>query len=241
MVDLRTIFGIFNKTKRRREGVGRELAPPLTELCTRLSAPANLLSLADSMTIDLSSSVDKRPIVLSLVVMAAAGHFVGRLRWDPQKGLWEGSERYLRDANLDVITAEAIVWIQFLMGRFWTADLTKHRENFERVGPGTFSTASKLALAVIKDETGFDFEAQCIQRRMLYLEAMKEGGVSFEPFATIVLRSIGRRSLAEPLRAIKSLPPWTPLALNVSIFFSTAPQAFYETFQNLLKEWSDRF
>ena len=53
------------------------------------------------------SSIDKRAVVLSLVIMAGAGHLVGRLQWD-RSGMWEGSQRYLRDTNLDVITVEAI-------------------------------------------------------------------------------------------------------------------------------------
>src|SRR5947209_930663 len=87
IVGLPMIFGIFRNAK----------PPPLTAFCTKLSAPANLLKLADGMTTGASSSIDKRTVVLSLVIMAAAGHFVGGLRWDRQKGMWEGSRRYLRD------------------------------------------------------------------------------------------------------------------------------------------------
>jgi hypothetical protein len=100
------IFGMFGNPK----------PPPLSAFCTKLSAPANLLKLADSMTTGTSSNIDKRGIVLSLVIMAAAGHFVRDLRWDRQKGMWEGSRRYLRHTNLDVITAEALVWVGFFDG-----------------------------------------------------------------------------------------------------------------------------
>jgi hypothetical protein len=228
------IFGIFGNTKP---------PPPLTAFCTKLSAPANLQKLADSMTTGTSSSIDKRAIVLSLVIMAAAGHFVGGLRWDRQKGMCQGSKQYLRHTNLDVITAEAIVWIHFLMGQFWKADQKKDHDMFERVGYVTTFTASRLALDMIETHTGCDFKARAIERRRLYLEAMKDGSVSYEPFATVVLRSVGCRSLAEPLKTVEPLPPleWTPLAMNVGIFYSTMPQAFYETFKNFLRGWSDRF
>src|SRR5262249_15135539 len=160
---------------------------------------------------------------LSLVIIAAAGHFVGGLRWDRQKGIWEGSRRYLRDTNLDVITAEAIVWIHFLMGRFWRADQKEDHEMFERAGYATLFTASRLFLDMIEEQTGFDFKARAIESRKFYQEGLKDGRVSYEQFATIVLRSIGCRSLAEPLKAAGALPPleWTPLVLNVSIFFAT--------------------
>jgi hypothetical protein len=56
-----------------------------------------------------STSVDKRSIIMSMLIMALAGDFVGKtLSWDKQNGSWEGSREYLRNTNLDVITAEAI-------------------------------------------------------------------------------------------------------------------------------------
>jgi hypothetical protein len=221
---------------------GKTKPPPFTSYCTELSAPENLLELADDMTNGPSSSIDKRAVVLSLVIMAGAGHFVEKLQWD-RSGMWEGSRRYLRDTNLDVITAEAIVWIHFLMGQFWFADRKKDHEMSERVGHGTLFTASQLTLGIIEKLTGCDFKARWIESRKLYLQALKDGGVSYEPFATTVLRSVGCRSLAEPLKTVEPLPPpeWTPLTLNVGIFFSTMPSAFYETFKNFLRGWSDRF
>jgi hypothetical protein len=174
--------------------------------------------------------------------MAGAGNFVSGLQWDAQKGrMWDGSQRFLRNTNLDVITAEAIIWIHFLMGRAFRSE-----NDFEmtgRIGHGTTFLAAQLALKMIENQTGFDFNASGIERRKLYLEAAKDGSVSFEPFATIVLRSVGRRSLAEPLKTMGRLPPleWTPLSLNVGVFFSTMPLGLYETFKNFLREWPDRF
>ncbi len=221
---------------------GNAKPPPLTASCSKLSVPENLFKMADGMTASSSSKVDKRAVVLELVVMGAAGHFVEGLRWE-RNGMWEGSRRYLRNTNLDVITAEAIVWIQFLMGRFWQADQKKDRDMFEQVGYGTLGVASRLELDMIEEHTGFDFNSKGAERRKSYLEALKDSSVSYEPFATTVLRSVGCRSLAEPLKAVGPLPPpeWTPLALNVSIFFSTMPAGFYETFKNFLRGWPDRF
>jgi hypothetical protein len=236
------IFGIFSKAK----------LPPLTAYCTKLSVPANLFNIAESITTDPSPGIDKRARVLSLVIMAAAGHFVGRLRWGALKGKWEGSRRYLRDTNLDVITAEAIIWVHFLMAGLRRADQKEDHDLYERVGEVTFSTASQLALAMIKKQTGFDFKARAIESRSLYYAAMKDKDVGrlpsdlpSDPFTITVLRSIGCRSLAEPLKSpsLELLPPpeWTPLAIKVSIFYSTMPEGFYKTFKEFLSVWSDRF
>ena len=91
--------------------------------------------------------------------------------------------------------------------------------------------------------TGFDFKATkyFAERFRYYQEAAKDGSVSFEPFATIVLKSAGRQSLADPLKDTGPFPPpeWIPLSLNVATFFATMPPKYYETFKNMLEEWSD--
>ena len=97
----------------------------LTAYCMKLSALAhtNLIEAVENITATNPASVDKRAIVLSQLIMRAAGHFVGEsLRWDKQEGMWEGSHQYLRDTNPDVITSEAIIWISFLMNQFWLVD-----------------------------------------------------------------------------------------------------------------------
>ena len=217
--------------------------PPLTTFCLKLSDPRSLVPLADKMTLGSSTSLDKRAGVLTLFIMGAAGDFVSGLRWDQQEGMWEGSQRYLSDTNLDVITAEAIVWIHFLVGRLWLADKKNDPDMFERLGRGTTHTAFELALSWIEDHTGFNFKPRAIERRKLYLEALKDNTVSFEPFATMVLRSVGCQSFAEPLKTIGLLGPseWTPLSMYVGIFYSTMVTGFYETFKNCLRQWSDRF
>jgi hypothetical protein len=223
------IFGIFGNSK----------PPPLTALST----PENLLEMVDRMTAGPPSKIDKRAIGLSLVILGAAGHFISGLRWDKQKGMWEASQRYLRQTNLDVITAEATVWIHFLMGRLWQADQKKEHEMFERIGYTSTGEAFQLVLQMIKEQTGFDFKARAVESRKLYLDALKDRSVSFEPFATTVLRSVGCQSLAEPLKAVGPLPPleWTPLTLNVATFFATMPLGFYETFKNFLRAGPERF
>jgi hypothetical protein len=104
------IFGIFGNPK----------LPPLTTTCIKLSAPekmaASVFKFAERER-DLRTTMDPRPLFLCAIIMAAAGYYVGRLRWERAAG-WEGSRRFLQNTNIDVITAEAIIWITFLMGRF---------------------------------------------------------------------------------------------------------------------------
>jgi hypothetical protein len=62
-----------------------------------------------------------------------------------------------------------------------------------------------------------------------------------EAFASVLFRSVGRRSLAEPLKLER--PPldleWGTINMALNIFFSTMPWAYYETFKNMLKDRPD--
>ena len=224
------IFGIFGKTK----------PPPLTAFCKKLDDPATLVRVANNMVVDRSAEfaeLNKRAVLLSSIAMGAAGHLVDKIL---DRG--EPGQRVLRETNLDVITAEAIVWIHFLMSRFWETDQKKSPEMLERVDDSTFVEALQFVLQNIGEQTGFDFKETTIERVKFYSEAIKDRNVSFEPFATIVFRSIGRQSLAEPLKALEAPPltlDWTYLTMQVGIFFSTMPLACYETFKNFMKEWPD--
>ena len=195
-----------------------------------------------AMNIDPASEYKRAQILFTLILMGA-GNFVGTLKWDAMGGAWEDSGKYLRETNLDVIAAEAIIWITFLMGQLWKNDQKKDREMFLRVGFVTVSTAGAMALQSIQSETGFDFETGATESRRLYLQAIKDGAGMIEPFASVVLRSIGKSSLASPPNMIGPLPPleFTPITFVVSTFFSTIPSGLYDTFKNILREWPDKF
>ena len=219
------IFGMFAKAKQ----------PPLTAFCTKLSVRKNLIRVAGIEATKASKPTDKRAVVLSLTIMAAAGFFVERFRWD--RAVWKSSRRYLRGTNLDVITAEAIVWVHSLLGKLWLDDALKDHEMIERIGPLTFFAASKLALRMVEAKTGFDFEKEAIERRKLYSEGLKDHKI-VEVFTTVLFRSVGRMSLAEPLRTVDELLPpleWMPLLHNVNTFFATMPLEYYKAFKGLLK------
>lgn len=216
--------------------------PPLTAFCMQLSKSENLLKAAHSMAISPSSGRDKRADVLLLVIMSAEGHFFETFRWDKHQ-MWEGSRKYLRDTTPDLITAEAIVWITFLLGQLRLADKKKDPEMFERVGNSTIYAASVFSLGFIKSETNFDFTARANESRKLYSQS-KKNNTLVEAFASVLLRSVGCRTLADPPKTITGLLPpseWVPINMVVSVFFSTIPVGIYDTFKNMLREWSDFF
>jgi hypothetical protein len=216
----------------------KTIPSPLTKFCTRLDD--NLGVGCRKMAATASGADNERTSrllnagPLSVLIMAASGHFGSKTL---HSKILQGSRRYLRETNLDVITAEASVWITFLMRQFWEHE--KDREMLERVAYETFSTAEDMTLRMIKSETGIDFTARAIERRKLYHQALKDDAL-FEAFASVVFRSIGCKSLAEPLKPngpkYMLAPEWTPICLYVAIFFKTMPQGYYDTFKNIVLE-----
>ena len=184
------IFGMFRSAKPSK--------PSLTEFCKLLSDPTALLNTANSLIADRSNTLDKRVEVLNLIVMGGAGDLVKDL--DSGMG-GDSSLRVLGDTNLDVITAEALVWVHFLIMGLWKNDPERNSEIFKRVNDSTFLVALKIALDAIESETGFDFREGAAERENFYIDAIKDRTVSFEPFATIVYRSLGRRIALSVSRA----------------------------------------
>jgi hypothetical protein len=142
-----------------------------------------------------------------------------------------------------VITAEAIIWMYFLMVRFYLAD-QKRALIDDFAFPQALSDALFVilsdALFVIQDKTRFDFEKTGFKRWQRYCESVENREDVSLVFASIVLHSVGRQSLAEPMKDLGPVPlvlEWAPLSIQVTIFFSTMPSAYYETYKNLLREW----
>jgi hypothetical protein len=220
--------------------------PPLTRFCTGISEPTEFIRFVDHMTEQRYGPIDPRGIVWAAAIMAAAGFFVRKLHWDGQEGLCEGSDQFFGNTNLDVITAEAIIWIGRIMQRLQKAEekAAEDDELKKRLGFGTSLHGHQVVLRFIERKTGVNFTDRATQSRRVYLEAEKEGVSPVEPFATIVLQCVGCQSLTEPLKAAPPFPPlmeWTQLTVNVSIFYTTMPDAFYEVFKNILRERPDQF
>ena len=248
------LFGLFGGAK----------PTPLTAFCKKMSDLNDLLRVANNLAVNRDAEfagLNKRAVLLNFMVMGAAGDLVTHL----DRGLdGNSSQRVLGNTNLDVITAEAAVWIHFLMISFWKADQKKSLEL--KVDDSTFIEALQFCLQTIGEQTGFDFKETMIERETLYFEAIKESegsdllqrtlgsehipegfrnvyrnvSFSFEPFATIVFRSIGRQSLAEPLKTVETPPltlDWSLLTTQVAIFFVSMPLPFYEQFKDFMKAW----
>lgn len=209
---------------------------PLTDLCAKCS-PAFI---ADFVQRGNPLDEHKRAKLLCYLVMYGAADFVnGSL--NPQKSeLWTASPSLLADTNKDVLTAETIVWLCFLMGRFWTTE--RDYEMRQRVGYLTLTHTNQLCLALINDATGVDFKVRFVESRKLYLDAQKERGDLYEAFIGRLLACLGSKSVVESPSASHGLKPeGTQLAMAVMIFFSTMPEAIYKNFMTLLHERSDEF
>jgi hypothetical protein len=177
--------------------------------------------------------------------MAAAGIFVGRLHWDRVKGVSEGSGQFFWDTNLDVITAEAIIWVGYIMQK-----LHQHEEDDgikTRIGDFTFADAHRIVLDRIKSETGVTFKNRAEQSRGVYREAQEDGVTLADAFATTVLRCVGCQSLYEPLKQAPRpmevpMMDWMQLSVaNVTTFYTTIPMAYYKMFKTALIEAPDLF
>lgn len=218
--------------------------PSLTDYCIKISQPQTLMKVAEDTTRK-PSETDARYWVMALIIMSAAGHFVKGLMDAQADEVVFTLEHFRRDVNWDVITAEAIVWIGFLIFKLWEADTKSDQKMFELIGSSTLYMASRYSLELIREITGCDYTAQCDERRRFYVHAFKERGDLPESFASIILLSATRRSLEDLPRTVNPTdyiaPEWLALVLNVTIFYSTMPHAYYQTFKNMLREWPDRF
>jgi hypothetical protein len=220
------LFGLFGGAK----------PTPLTAFCKKMSDPNHLLRVANNLAVDRSVKVDKRALLLSFIVVGAAGNLVAQL----DRGLdGNSSQRFLGDTNLDVVTAEAIIWNHVLLMWLWKTERMKNPKMLEGVDDSIFIEALKMILETIAAETGFNFKEAAIERGKFYSGAIGERRVP-ESFATILAQSLGRRSLAEPLKTVDRLSfpaNWVPLNLQLTAFFSAMPKACYETFKNFMREW----
>ena len=220
----------------------RKKSPPLTALCLRACGPSGMPAIMNTIaTVDPTNEL-KRALILHMLILYSAGEFVGNtLHWETMKGVWQGSDQYLRNTNYDVITAETILWLAFVIGQLWRADGRKDRQLFCRIGFGTVSLSLNMGLETIRYETGVDYRARMVESRKLYLQAAKEGRLS-DAFATVILRSVGLKSLQNEPSTLGVAPlEFTPIGFVVNTFYSNIPSAIYDTFKNILREYSDLF
>jgi len=92
------MFSRFFKSKKS--------ATPLFDLCSQVS----LLTVLQTVENFDPTSEWKRAVVLSHLMMMGAAEHIRDLKWD-QGAAWDNSQKFFHDTNMDVITAEALVWI----------------------------------------------------------------------------------------------------------------------------------
>lgn len=182
-----------------------------------------------------------RAEILVMFVLHGASHFLFKtFSWD-RAGIWQSSRKILKNTSADVIAVETIIWFQFLMGRLWQNE--KDREAKKRVGLGTLKQTFELCLSIIESECKYDFREQAVERRRLYMEAMKTERGLIESFSSVLLASLARRHVSDPLSKLSGMPSpeLAPINMKVSVFFTTMPSGIYESYNLALKYFDSSF
>ena len=151
---------------------------PLSDLCGKCSQEfiANFIQSGD-----LENEL-ARAELLSYLIMYGAEHFITR-DLDPDKSeIWFNHESIVTDSNKDVLMAETIVWLGFLIGRLWKSDKEYEGEWWKREAWATLPHTNKLLVSIISDLTKVDFHNRAIEGRRLYLDSEKvQGDLSVRP------------------------------------------------------------
>jgi hypothetical protein len=110
----------------------------------------------------------------------------------------------------------------------------KDLEILIQIGLNAMPMAYELCITTIERKSGFRYGAIDNDRQNYYREALNEGAL-VEAFASVLFRSRGRRSLAEPFKP--AFPPLESILVNINmtvgIFYSSMPTAYYETFKKI--------
>ncbi len=224
---------LFRKTK----------PAPLTTLCIGVSTPTSLLKAANDMLVGGPKGVDPLVRLMYLIILSSAGNFTHGVV-ENEDTLYKDIRVYFRDTetNFEVLTAETIVWTAFLLFQHLMADQRRDFEILRQTGGSTMPLAYELCRETIEKETGVQYNAGATERVGIYSEAFNDCTL-VEAFASVLFRSRGRRSLAEPLKP--AFPPlesiWVNINITVSIFYSSMPTAYYETFKRMLLGRPDLF
>jgi hypothetical protein len=210
---------------------------PLTDACIRISQE-DITKLAINGN---PENEFKRGQILAMLIMMAAGHFTQKsLKWDKARNLKSSSE-YLHRTNMDLITAEAIIWITFVIGQLWKSDQKEDREMFLRIGFTTVTIANDLCLSIIQNQTGYDFKEDAIRSRKRYMQPRNDS-IS-EEFVFTIINSINRTSFRQSAIIAIENDIFLNIIIKISVdtFFITMPTAYYESFKRMLRHWPDKF
>lgn len=213
---------------------------PLFDLCSRLNIQVVLKSV-DRLA---SESETKKATILSYLIMMAAAELVRDLILGEGEAR-ENSPELFRNTNLDVITAEALVWVETVLFRMWGEHARRDDEVLYLVGHGTFPRSLDLIDVVIKAQTGVDFKHRSLEGRSRYIAAYREGMLTcVGTFAHRVMESVGSTSLAD--KPQRQEAPFlglevTMLGLPASAFYASMLPIYYKMFTDILRERPDEF
>jgi hypothetical protein len=222
---------------------------PLTDFCIHLSNTAlagHLLPYLRRVVVK-AHPTEKRAVVLSILTLALAGHFVKDLRFN-KEAMYRDVRGFFQDTNFDTITAEAIVWALWLFRMNWTGDPDRFANaSLDQIDDHTFVVAARYINLLINREAGIDFEERAIESDKFYSQLIKAEPSRplclAEGFTSKLMQIAGNRTLGESYELANS--PVTlseasaPLNIVVMLFFTTMPSGSYETFKNIMKHWSD--
>jgi hypothetical protein len=134
---------------------------PLSDLCGKCSQEfiAHFIQSGDP------ENNSNRVLLLSYLIMYGADHFITR-DLNPEKSeIWFNHKSIVTDSNKDVLMAETIMWLCFLIGRLWTSDKEYEiRERWIRERWVTLTHTNKLLVSTISDLTKVDFHNRASRR-----------------------------------------------------------------------------
>jgi hypothetical protein len=215
---------------------------PLSDLCAKCSQQfiAHFVQSGDP------EDEFKRAKLLSYLVMYGANQFINDGLNVEKNEIWFRSSSIITDNNRDVLIAETINWICYLIGRLWISD--KEPEIRERVGYLTLTHTNRLCVSTISEATKVDFHDRAIEGRGLYIASEKGRGDICEVFAGRLAACLENNSLVDkpkiitPEDALMMPIDFTVrLYTTVSLFFGAMPLAIYRAFKNALHEYPDKF
>src|SRR5574337_1565440 len=91
---------------------------PLSDLCAKCSQEF----IADFIRTGDPEDENKREMLLCYLIMHGADRFIN-CDLNPEKSeFWANSPSIVTDSNKDVLMAETLMWLCFLMGRAWESD-----------------------------------------------------------------------------------------------------------------------
>jgi hypothetical protein len=208
----------------------RKKSPPLTAFCQKLTEQ----SMEHAIHAAPIADIDNRGKMLAMLIMYGAGSFAKSLHWE--ESIWSNSKRFLAGTNMDLITAEAIIWTAYIVGGIWSKD--KDRKMMQRVGFATTGVSTQILQTAIKLKTGCDFSQDAISRRRFYREQAEQGSDLVSAFVSVILSRVGCKTFDESgsFSELTLRLEVTPITSIAASYFIHMPDSLYEMLKNMISD-----